>query len=83
MVRLRPAYPFILALVVWQTVSFSMQTFSGNKMASVMFPYLGDIVFRAWELITGPLISAIKVSPSTGFEGQVHALFFFENLLGF
>lgn len=79
---MRPLYPFLMALTAWQMISFSMQTFTDNKLASVMFPYLGDIVFRAWELITGPLISAIKVPATAGFGEQFHALIF-KNPLGF
>ena len=80
-VRMRPFYPFLLALMAWRTISFYMQTFTDNKLSPVMFPYLGDIVFRAWELVTGPLMRALNVPESTGFGEQIYALFF-KNSLG-
>jgi NitT/TauT family transport system permease protein len=75
--RIRPVYPFILVVALWQGTAFYLHDLMGE-----LFPYFGAIVFRAWELVTGPLIRAMGVSVDTGFLTQIYAIVF-QNPLSF
>ncbi len=74
--RLRPVYPFILVVALWQFTAMYLHDIMGD-----LFPYFGSIVFRAWELVTGPLVKAAGIG-SENFLGQLYALIF-ENKLSF
>jgi NitT/TauT family transport system permease protein len=75
LVKVRPVYPFIIMIGIWQITAYFLHDLMGD-----LFPYFGAIVFRAWELITGPLIKAIGVSSDTGFLTQIHSIFFANKL---
>ncbi|MFP6868865.1 MAG: ABC transporter permease [Nitrospinota bacterium] len=53
-VMLRPIWPFLIILVLWQITAYFLHARMGD-----LFPFFGSIVFRAWELITEPMIRAI------------------------
>ncbi len=74
--RIRPVYPFILVIALWQFTAMFLHDLMGD-----LFPYFGAIVFRAWELVTGPLVKAAGIS-SENFLGQLYALIF-QNPLSF
>ncbi len=75
--RIRPVYPFILVVAIWQATAYYLHDLMGE-----LFPYFGAIVFRAWELVTGPLIKAMGVDSDSGFLTQIYA-FLFQNPLSF
>ncbi len=75
--RIRPVYPFILVVALWQLTALYLHDLMGE-----LFPYFGQILFRAWELITGPLIKAMGVDADTGFLTQIYAIVF-QNPLSF
>ncbi len=94
LVRLRPVYPFLIILVLWQATAYFLHPKMGD-----LFPYFGSIVFRAWELVFQPLVTAVGLGadqdllnqlkdakieslPDAGFLMQVYALIF-KNTLGF
>ena len=58
-VRLRPVYPFLVILAIWQLSAMALQ----EKMGQLM-PTVGAIVVRAWELITEPLTRALAENPN-------------------
>jgi NitT/TauT family transport system permease protein len=74
--RIRPVYPFLLVIGIWQVTAYFLHDLMGD-----LFPYFGAIVFRAWELVTGPLVKAAGVN-SENFLGQFYALIF-QNPLSF
>ncbi len=74
-VRIRPIYPFILVVLIWQLTALYLHDLMGD-----LFPYFGAIVFRAWELVTGPLVREMGVKVDTGFLTQLHAIFFANKL---
>ena len=53
-VRLRPVYPFLVIMAIWQLSAMVLQ----EKMGQLM-PTFGAIMIRAWELITDPLTRAL------------------------
>jgi NitT/TauT family transport system permease protein len=75
LVKIRPVYPFIIMIGIWQITAYFLHELMGD-----LFPYFGAIIFRAWELITGPLIKAIGVSNDTGFLTQIYSIFFANKL---
>jgi len=93
-VYLRPVWPFLIILILWQITAIFLHAKMGE-----LFPYFGSIVFRGWELITAPLIKAIGAVADqnllnqlkeaklenlsdAGFLFQLYAIIF-KNSLGF
>ena len=74
--KLRPVYPFLLVIGIWQITAFFLHDLMGD-----LFPFFGSIVFRGWELITGPLMRIIGADgDETGFLSQLYAMFFANKL---
>lgn len=69
-VKLRPIYPFLTIMALWQ---FAAMQARGNL--GQLFPTLDAIAIRAWELITGPLMRALAENPQMGLSEQVYWLF--------
>jgi len=69
-VKIRPIYPFLFMAAVWEISAKSLK----GQMGSLM-PSLGDIGYRAWELLTGPLIEALQENPDLGLLGWINSLF--------
>ncbi len=69
-VKLRPVYPFIVILGMWE---FAANQAKGNL--GLLFPTVGAILIRTWELITGPLVRALAETPNLGFGDQIYYLF--------
>ena len=65
-VILRPIYPFIVILAIWQVAAMQAQGNQGR-----LFPTVDAIVFRAWELVTDPLFRALAENPNLGILDQI------------
>ncbi len=65
-VILRPIYPFIVILSIWQVAAMQAQGNQGR-----LFPTVDAIVFRAWELVTDPLFRALAENPNLGILDQI------------
>jgi len=68
--RLRPVYPFLVIMLIWQIAAMQAKGNLGQ-----LFPTLDAIAYRAWELITGPLMTALKENPSLGFFDYLYYLY--------
>ena len=64
-VKLRPTYPFIVILALWQVAAMQAQ---GNQ--GKLFPTVDAIVYRAWELVTAPLFRELAENPNLGLIDQ-------------
>ena len=64
-VKLRPTYPFIVILALWQVAAMQAQGNQGR-----LFPTVDAIVYRAWELVTGPLFRELAENPNLGLIDQ-------------
>ena len=64
-VKLRPTYPFIVILALWQVAAMQAQGNQGR-----LFPTVDAIVYRAWELVTAPLFRALAENPNLGLIDQ-------------
>ena len=73
--RIKPVYPFLLVIGIWQVTAFFLHDLMGD-----LFPYFGSILFRAWELITGPLVKEIGLDVESGFLTQLYSIFFANKL---
>ena len=60
-VKLRPIYPFVVILAIWQVAAMQAQGNQGR-----LFPTVDAILYRAWELVTGPLFKALAEDPNLG-----------------
>ncbi len=69
-VKLRPIYPFLVLMVIWQ---FAAMQAKGNL--GKLFPTVDAIVIRTWELITDPLMRALDETPNLGIADQLYYLF--------
>lgn len=58
-VKIRPVYPFLVIMGLWQIAA--MQA-GGNY--GLLFPTVDQIAVRAWELVTGPLMRALAADPN-------------------
>ena len=58
-VKIRPVYPFLVVMVLWEIAARHAQT----KNLGQLFPTVESIVSRAWELVTGPLMRALAENP--------------------
>ena len=68
-VRLRPVYPFLVIMAIWQLSAMVLQ----EKMGQLM-PTVGAIVIRAWELVTEPLTRALAENPQLDFLDALYYL---------
>jgi len=68
--RVRPIYPFLVIMLIWQIAAMQAKGNLGQ-----LFPTLDAIAYRAWELVTGPLMDALKENPNLGFSDYVYHLF--------
>jgi len=59
--KLRPAYPFLVILTIWQIAAMQAKGNLGQ-----LFPTLDAIAYRGWELLMGPLMDAIQENPALG-----------------
>ena len=64
-VKLRPTYPFIVILALWQVAAMQAQGNQGR-----LFPTVDAIVYRAWELVTAPLFRELAENPNLGLIDQ-------------
>lgn len=70
LVRLRPVYPFIVILLIWELAARQAQ---GRNLGQ-LFPTLDAILIRLWELITGPLFRQLAETPDLGFTDSLYYL---------
>ncbi|MFQ5658245.1 MAG: ABC transporter permease [Candidatus Methylomirabilales bacterium] len=68
-VKLRPVYPFLVLMAIWQLSAMVLQ----EKMGQLM-PTVGAIVYRAWELVTEPLTRALAENPRLDFLDALYYL---------
>lgn len=69
-VRVRPIWPFLFMGAIWETSAIALH----DKMGKLM-PTLGDIVIRAWQLLTAPLMEALAENPHLGLMEGIHYFF--------
>lgn len=69
-VKLRPIYPFLTIMVIWQFVAMQAKGNLGQ-----LFPTLDEIAIRAWELLTGPLMRALEANPDLSVGEHIALLF--------
>lgn len=69
LVRIRPIYPFIVILAIWQ---LSAMYVGGNL--GQLFPTVDKIALRAYELLTDPLTDALKENKVDGIGDTLHYL---------
>jgi ABC-type nitrate/sulfonate/bicarbonate transport system permease component len=60
-IKLRAVYPFLAVLAGWEVAAWYAQR---RHNLGQLFPTLEDIFIRAWELIAGPLMKALREEPS-------------------
>ncbi len=65
-VKLRPVYPFLVLMGIWQ---FAAMQARGNL--GQLFPTLDAIALRTWELITDPLMRALAEDPNLSLWEQL------------
>ena len=68
--KLRPIYPFLVVMLIWQIAAMQAKGNLGQ-----LFPTLDAIAYRAWELITGPLVKALEQDPNLSWSGCAYYLF--------
>lgn len=68
--KLRPVYPFLTIMVVWQIAAMQAKGNLGQ-----LFPTLDRIAIRTWELITDPLFRALHENPDLSLTDQIYWLF--------
>ncbi|MGH7388930.1 MAG: ABC transporter permease [Candidatus Rokuibacteriota bacterium] len=62
-VKIRPVYPFLVVMVLWEMAARQAQ---GRNLGQ-LFPTLESIAYRAWELVTDPLMRALAANPDLAF----------------
>ncbi|MCY3825453.1 MAG: ABC transporter permease [Nitrospinae bacterium] len=67
--KLRPIYPFIVILAIWQVAAMQARGNQGR-----LFPTVDAIVYRAWELVTDPLFRALAENPNLSFLDHIWKL---------
>ena len=68
-VKIRPAYPFLVILAIWQ---LSAMYVGGNL--GQLFPTVDKIAIRAYELLTDPLVEALQENKVNGIGDTLHYL---------